>query len=171
MDIKVNNAKVTEGDIVEVQWSCPEGQNAQISIDNGYKTAIDNVSGQGSKKFKLNRSKGKTVFTITAQENGKTVSKKAAVRVKKLKPIKAKVNRNGFNGSTSASAGKAREKFNLLKSRLKYSWSVIPEKKKLAITVSFILLAVMIVTSFVPKFLFFGMMALLVYLMWVIYKK
>jgi len=39
MKFKVSRRIVREGDIIEVKWECPEAESAQITIDNGYRSA------------------------------------------------------------------------------------------------------------------------------------
>ncbi len=175
----INKTTVTEGDVVELQWSCAEGATAQLTIDNGYKSATMNVESQGNKQFRLNRSKGKTKLTLTSTVDGKSVSKKIAVRVKKMKVEKAEVIgedwKSRINRKRSQSKAVNRipfkDRWNMARSSFKYVWQAMPERKRLAYVILLILSLTMLLSLISPKFISFGIFALVAYLIVVIFKK
>ena len=54
IDLSVDKTKVTEGDVVEMTWSCFAAEKVQLILDNGYKSSTIDVEPSGSKKFRLN---------------------------------------------------------------------------------------------------------------------
>lgn len=179
MDFKADKTRVSEGEIVEVKWNCPKAESVKISINNGFKSATADVEKEGSKKYKLNRSNGQTVITLDALENGKPVKKEIKIKVRAPKPQKEKV----YEARPSGDSGKKydqykrmdrrpfREKWETFKTRLKYFWQSLPPQKKQAYILLFIIFVVMIVSSFYPRIIFFGMSALALYLLWTLMKR
>ncbi|MDD3200422.1 MAG: hypothetical protein PHP76_00300 [Bacteroidales bacterium] len=166
MEIRVSDTSVTEGEVVEVSWDCQSAQSAEITIDNGFKSQSVSVEAQGSKKFKLNRSKGKTKLSVTAVENGKKVTKSVAVRVRKQRPAKAKVNNKQYDSYKRMSTP-LKEKWNQTVEKVKYSWRSLTPTKRLSYKVLGILLIIIIISIFLPKFLMYGIMGLTLYMLFI----
>ena len=82
MTFDVDRTTVTEGDVVEVRWDCSGADRVELKIDNGYKASVLPLDITGTKRFRLNRSKGRTRLTITAHVGGKKYSKTLKVRIK-----------------------------------------------------------------------------------------
>ncbi|MCI2082384.1 MAG: hypothetical protein LKJ93_04265, partial [Bacteroidales bacterium] len=125
-------------------------------------------------------SKGKTILTLRVVENGKLKKKEISIKVKKEKPQKARPADNTGrrrNGSCGKSCplnnffAKAKSDFGNFFCRMKSVWNYLPDKKKLAYIVLGLIIVVMILASISPKLLIFGLMAIALYLFWIIFKK
>ena len=167
MTFKIDKDKVSEGEIVEVRWQCSDAESVSLTLDNGHSKTTIPVEKEGNKKFKLNRV-GKTTITITSTKNGKTTDKSGKVKVSarkydtyqrvgdsKIKELWEKISRSTRNYI----------------SKMKYGWSVMPKDKKQATTSLTIILAIMIISSFFPSAVFFGLSLLAVYCFYVLMKK
>lgn len=194
MDFKVDKKRVNEGDIVEVTWSCPQAESAKITINNGFRSSTSEVEKEGTKKYKLNRSNGKTVISLETVVNGKSVTQTQKIHVKKVREKKQKNGQDG-NGYRQTNGGNGqdgsryrqgekkydsyenlsnhpfREKINSWKSRLKYFWQMqSPQKRQSYILISAICI-IMIVAPFFPSIVYFGLCTIAFYLLWTIAKR
>ena len=88
MIFNIDRRVVTEGDVVEVTWQCAEAESVMLTLDNGYRSTNISLENNGSKRFRLNRSKGKTHLTITVRIQGKEYHKRIDVRVKKIPTVR-----------------------------------------------------------------------------------
>ena len=89
MIFEIDRHTVTEGDVVEVKWDCTGSEQTVLTLDNGFRATEIPLEPSGTKRFRLNRSKGRTHLTIAVTMGGKTYRKKIAVRVKKMPTMKA----------------------------------------------------------------------------------
>lgn len=138
LNFTADKHSVTEGDVIELNWQVPEGEGLSLTIDNGFKSQtlpIDSHS--GSKKFRLNRSQGKTKLTLSATHNGKTTTETIKVKVKKMKVTHAETiyeerkHRNPFRKGQNTT-GKTGEWINNQRNRFSYNWSLLTPQKKMA---------------------------------------
>lgn len=169
----IDRNTVTEGDTVEIRWDCSGAEKTFLTIDNGFKATRLEIENAGSKKFRLNRSKGKTLLTLEAMANGKTTRKRIGVRVKKLKTTRTQtVNDEVFRRQREEFARKPfREKWQLLKTAARTAWQYMPEKKRNAYRILGLILLVLLLLSISPIVLSVGLLALAVYVVCVILKK
>lgn len=168
LDFRIDKRTVTEGDIVYLQWSCSEAEQVQLIINNGYKANVLDVENNGNKKFRLNRSKGRTKLTLSVSYGGKIYTKTLAVRVKKQKTINPeyvdeKVRGRHFQG--------LKEKWESFKTKFKMLWQYLPERKRLAYILLSALAMLMLISMLYPKILGIGICVISLYLLWVILKK
>lgn len=170
IELSVDKTKVTEGDIVEVRWSCQPAETVKFTLDNGYKLNSIDVEPSGSKKFRLNRSKGKTHLVIMVTNAGKSYYKSVQVRVKKLKPTKAE-NVYDYTGAKGVRNNGLKNSWNNFKAKMKMAWGYMPDKKKLAFKLLGGLALVSIISMIWPKFMPIGVTILTIYLCYVIIKK
>lgn len=160
---KVDRDVVTEGDVVTVAWACPGALSAMLVLDNGYKAASMSVEAIGSKKFRLNRSKGKTKIVLeTTDAKGKTSRKVLKVRVKELEYTKAEE-----VGAENPFKKYIRE----IPQKIKLSWSALDGRKKMAYIVIWSILLTLLLSLINPIFMQIGLTALMFYLAWVLLKK
>lgn len=173
INFNTDKKSLTEGDIIELQWSCPAAERVDLTIDNGFRKSQVPLNASGTKKFRLNRSQGKTRLTITSWKEGKDTSKTIRVRVKSIPTLKAEaVDDEGRKvGAVKEWWNRMLTKWQSSDSRLKQAWQVMPEKKRLASTVMFILVGIAIVSAFAPRFMPTGMLLLMLYLAWVMLKR
>lgn len=173
MIFTIDKDKVTEGDIVELKWDRTGSTSTSITIDNGYKSVTSAVESCGSKRIRLNRSKGRTKFILTAEIDGKTKVDKLSVRVKKVKAEKAKASNpdSGYAKYTRLDNNNFKDKIRDLRTNLRFAWQRQSEKNRFAIVVLSLLALILIITSLAPKFIFFGLTVLALYILISIYKK
>lgn len=174
MVFDIDKTAVVEGDVVNIHWNCPPGSQVRLCIDNGYRSAAMDVEPNGTKQFRLHRSKGRTKLILTATLEGKSMSRKIAVRVKKMKVEKAEVIDDGWKSrrkSKSAHRIPFRERWNLARSSFKYVWQALPERKRLAYVVLFILSMTMLLSLISPKMVSVGITMLAAYLIYIIFKR
>lgn len=174
MEFYVDKTKVTEGDIVQVKWKCPKGEGVRITIDNGFKSSSIDVEEKGTKKFRINRSNGQTVISLDATVKGKPVNRKIAIKVK---APKTETN-NGYdsyerldNNKFKTFLNNIKEKCKSLKYKFKMFWQSLPPQKKQAYILLLIIFVIMIVSSFYPRIIFYGMTVLSLYLLWTLMKR
>ncbi len=168
LDFRIDKTTVVEGDIVYIQWSCPEAEQTQLIINNGFKANVLDVESTGNKKFRLNRSKGRTKLSLSVSLNGKIHTKTIAVRVKKQKTINPEyVDANNQNKTLEGLKGKWQN----LKTKIKYSWQYLPERKRLAYVILSLLAILMLLSSFFPQIIGIGVCVVAFYLLIVILKK
>ena len=84
MTFTTDRTALVEGEVISVTWDCLDAERVELSIDNGYKASIVPLEKAGTKRFRLNRSKGRTRLTITAWVGGKSYSKTIKVRVHEM---------------------------------------------------------------------------------------
>lgn len=170
-----NTSTITEGDVIDIQWNCEPAESVKLSIDNGFKRDDFEIEKSGSKRFRLKRSKGKTILTITATNEGKEYSKTLKIKVKELKAINAEtISDNqgfGFNGSGQNVGEKFSNWWRNAKMKMLYTWIALPPNKKIAYIILNFMLLLLIITMIFPKFLFFGLILIIIYLFYILMKK
>lgn len=171
MTFTTDRTTVTEGDIVEVRWDCPGAEGVDLTIDNGYKSSVIPLETSGSKRFRLNRSKGRTRLVLTARVDGKGFSKAIRVKVKEIPLTKAEtVDHRG------KPMGWAKRLWNMPKwqsflTRYRQGRQAMPKEKKLASNLLLMLGAVLLLGTLIPFVLPLGLFALACYLMWIVLKR
>ena len=171
MTFTTDRTTVTEGDIVEVRWSCPGSSSVDLTIDNGYKASVIPLETDGSKRFRLNRSKGRTKLTLTAHVDGKPYSKTLRVKVKEMPVTKAET--VDHQGRT---LGKLQQWINMPKwqslwRNYRQSRMAMPKEKRLASRILLLLGAVLLLATFAPRLFGVGIFAIAGYLVWVLLKR
>ncbi len=162
MTFDIDRTTVTEGDVVEVRWNCTGADRVELKIDNGYKASVLPLDINGTKRFRLNRSKGRTALTITAWKDGKHGSKTIRVRVKEMPTTHAEtVDQKG------RTMGPIRQWWQQTRPRLQ----AMPAEKRIAMRTMAILAILLLVSSFLPVLFGFGVIALMFYLLYIILKK
>ena len=162
MTFNVDRTSVTEGDVVEIKWDCTGADRVELKIDNGYKATVLPLDTSGSKRFRLHRSKGRTALTVTAWKDGKHGSKTVKVRVTDMPTTHAE---------TVDSQGKRVGQASQWWQQTKQRFAALPPDKRMAARVLLILAAVMLVSIFLPRLFMLGILALTVYLVYVIWKR
>lgn len=162
MTFDIDRTTVTEGDIVEVRWDCTGADRVELNIDNGFKASVIPLDIAGTKRFRLNRSKGRTALTITAWKDGKSGSKTLKVRVKEMPTTHADT--VDSQGHTMGSLRQWWQKTTL-------RWQGLTPEKRMAARVLLILAGILLVAMILPAFLLLGITALMVYLVFALWKK
>ncbi len=153
MIFKTDRCCVTEGEVVEINWQCEGAENVTLTIDNGFRTTEIPLETSGSKRFRLNRSKGKTHMTIAVTTQGKTHRKTIDVRVKKLANVKAEtVDGNGKKiGLLRHQWQKILTSWHGFTAKLRFAMSTLPEGKQIIIKLMAILGVLLIISLIWPK--------------------
>ena len=162
MTFNVDRTTVTEGDIVEVRWDCSGAERVELKIDNGYKATVLPLEISGSKRFRLHRSKGRTSLTITAWKDGKHGSKTIKVRVTDIPTAHAE---------TVDNQGRKVSGIQQWWQQTKLRYQSLPSDKRVAANVTMIVAAMLLLTLLSPRLLMIGLLGLLFYLLYVLWKK
>lgn len=160
MKLKIDKSRVNEGDVVTVKWDA--GRSVDVSgttivIDNGFKKAEIPVERSGEKKFRLNRSNGQTVISVSAVADGKSVRAEQRVMVKSAKR---------YDSYTTVGTNKFKELFSRIFTRIRCSWQGIPVGKRHSWIMLAILLAAFVLSVFYTEAAFYGLGILTIYLIW-----
>ena len=171
MTFTTDRTTVTEGEIVEVHWDCPGASSVDMTIDNGFKSSVIPLEQGGSKRFRLNRSKGRTKMTLTAYVEGKPYSKTIRVKVKEIPVTKAET--VDHQGRTMS---RLRQWLNMPRWQMfwrnyRQAKMAMPKEKRLASRILLLLGLVMLLSTLSPVLMGVGMMAVAGYLGWVILKR
>jgi len=165
MKLKVNKHRITEGDVVEIKWDCRDLKavsGATVTIDNGFKKSSLPVEISGSKKFRLNRSEGDTVITVSAVADGMSFSKEQKVTVK---PQKKKYDSYTTVGNHPINDF-FKKIFGGLSLKIRGGWQLLPPNKRHAWVMLGILLICFVLSLFWPESAFYGLGLLTIYLIW-----
>lgn len=170
-----NTDTVMEGDVIDIQWNCSPAESVKLTIDNGFKSNTIDIENSGSKRFRLNRSKGKTKLTITTTNEGKEYSKTLKIKVKEMEAIHAETINDSqhsfFNNFRQNNGGKFSNWWQNIKMSLVYAWMALPPNKKIAYIILNFLMLLLIISLIFPKFLIFGLILIIIYLLYILMKK
>ncbi len=169
MTFKTDRTSLVEGDVITVEWDCHEAERVELSIDNGYKASIVPLEKSGTKRFRLNRSKGRTRLTITAWVGGKSYSKTIKVRVSTMATIHAET--VGDDYATRPPRKGLAAKWNEIATHWKMAWQVMTPEKRLATRILTIIAVTLLLSLLAPRLFIIGMLAVVGYLLWVMWKK
>jgi len=165
MKLKVNKHRITEGGVVEVRWDCRDlktASGATVTIDNGFKKSSLPVEVSGSKKFRLNRSEGDTVITVSAVADGMSFSKEQKVTVKPQK--------KRYDSYTTVGSHPINEFFKKISRgislKIRGGWQSLPQDKRHAWLMLGILLICFMLSLFWTEVAFYGLGILTIYLIW-----
>lgn len=171
MTFTVDRTSVTEGDVVEVRWDCNGADRVELTIDNGFKVSTMPVDVEGSKRFRLNRSKGHTDLTVRVWVDGKEDSKTLRVKVKPIPVTEAEtVDDRGRHVSGF------RQWWQTIMTRWQSSagnrrLQSLPPTKRMAVRDAGLLLVVLAVSFIAPGLLRLLLIVLVAYLLWQALKK
>lgn len=173
MIFDIDRRSVTEGDIVEVTWRCEGAEQVGLTLDNGYRKTDIPLTISGSKRFRLNRSKGRTRLTIAATVDGKVYRKTHRVRVKEMPVLRAEtVDHRGRRQSRLGQWWQQRlTKWHDFRNKQRYLLRALPERKQMAVRMLLILGGIMLLSAIWPRLYGLGMIALVVYLGVVLLKR
>lgn len=173
MTFDIDRHTVTEGDVVELTWQCDGAEGVTLTIDNGYRTTDIPLEIRGSKRFRLNRSKGRTHLTIAVTMEGKTYRKKINVRVKKMPTVRAETvdHRGNRMGWMTQWRQRMLTKWHDFRSKLRLAMQTLPERKQVAVKMLLILAIVFIVSAIWPKAYGTALFLLSLYLVLVLIRR
>ena len=171
MTFTTDRTTVNEGEIVEVRWDCPGAESVDLTIDNGYKTSVIPLEIGGSKRFRLNRSKGRTRLVLTAHVGGKGFSKAIKVKVKEIPVTRAETVDQRGNPMGWLKRMWNMPKWQAFLARYRQGRQAMPKEKKLASNLLMILGAILLLGTIFPILLPVGIFALACYLMWIVLKR
>ena len=173
MIFEIDKRTVTEGDVVQLNWQCLGAEKAELIIDNGFRTSIIPVETVGTKRFRLNRSKGRTQLTMAVDIDGKTFRKRISVWVKKMPTVKAET--VDSRGRAMSGIGQWWQrivtKWHDYRSKMKFAMQVLPERKQLALKLLAIIGIILLVSALWPKFYSAALLLIIVYLFFVLLRR
>lgn len=169
MTFKTDREALVEGEVITVEWDCLEAERVELSIDNGYKASVVPLEKSGTKRFRLNRSKGRTRLTITAWVGGKSYSKTIKVKVREMPTTRTETVGDDY-AQRPPKKGLA-AKWQELQLRWQMAWQAMTPDKKVASRVLIIIAATLLLCLVVPRLLIFGVLAVVAYLVWYIRRK
>lgn len=166
MTFTTDRTSLTEGEIIEITWDCHEAERVELTIDNGYKATAISLDLTGTKRFRLNRSRGKTKLTLTAWVNGKDYSKTISVRVAEMPVTHAET-----VDDKGRPVGRLRQWWQTYSQRMRTAYSAMPPHKQLATRLLAIMGGILLLSLAWPRIVYFGFLGLLVYLVVVVNKR
>lgn len=169
MTFKTDRETLVEGEVITVEWDCLEAERVELSIDNGYKASVVPLEKSGTKRFRLNRSKGRTRLTITAWVGGKSYSKTIKVKVREMPTTRTETVGDDYAQRPPKSG--VQGWWQSVTSRYRAALDVMPPAKRLATRLLTIIAAVMLLSLLFPRLFFFGLLVVTGYLVWYIWKK
>lgn len=173
MTFDIDRRSVTEGDVVEITWNCIASEQTDLTINNGYKTTTIQLPAEGSKRFRLNRSKGRTKLTIGVVIDGKRYTKKIKVRVKPMPTVHAEtVDHQGRKQSRLKMWWHGvLTKCHDFRRRTKSSMAELPERKQIAVKMLTLLGILLILSAIWPQIYSFGYLILIIYLTVMLFRR
>lgn len=166
MTFTTDRTSLTEGEIIEITWDCHEAERVELTIDNGFKATAIGLDLAGSKRFRLNRSRGKTKLTLTAWVQGKAYSKTIKVKVAGMPTTEAEtVDDNG------KPVGKMRQWWQTYRQRWSTSYNAMPPDKQLATRLLAIMGGILLLSLLWPRIIVMGFLGLLVYLVVIVNRR
>ena len=162
MTFEVDRRTVCEGDVVEVRWDCTGADRVELKIDNGFKASVIALDLVGTKRFRLNRSKGRTALTVTAWLGNRSGSKTIKVRVKEPQAVRAET--VDAQGRTVSSAKESWQ-------RLQQRWRALPPDKRLASRIAMFMCGALLVGLLFPPLFMIGLAVVMGYLLYYIWKR
>lgn len=180
MTFDIDRRTITEGDIVEISWQCEGADSVSLTLNNGFKTNEIALEISGTKRFRLNRSKGRTKLTLTVTIQGKKHQKTIHVKVKKMPTFKTETIDN--NGKYRRAMPRLYKILNQLWQKIMSKWrgttskinltlQSLPLKKQIAVKL-LALISVMLIISFIwPRFYTFALTLLSLYLIVTLIRK
>ena len=163
MTFTTDRTSLTEGEIIEITWDCHEAESVELTIDNGFKSTAIALDLVGTKRFRLNRSRGKTKLTLTAHVNGHDYSKTIKVRVAEMPTTQAEtVDDKGKTVSRGS------QWLQDLGRRWRTSWQGMTPVKQLATKILAALAVLMLFSRLLPALFFLGLVAIMIWLVIII---
>lgn len=163
MTFTTDRTSLTEGEIIEITWDCHEAERVELTIDNGFKTTAIPLDLTGTKRFRLNRSRGKTKLTLTATVNGHDYSKTIKVKVAEMPTAHAEtVDDKGKTVSRGS------QWLQDLGRRWRTTWQGMTPVKQLATKILVALAVLMLFSRLLPALFFFGLLAIMIWMVFVI---
>lgn len=173
MIFQIDRHSVTEGDVVELTWDCPGSERTELTIDNGFRATQIPLETSGTKRFRLNRSKGRTHLTIAITMGGKTYRKKIDVRVKKMPTVKAET--VDHRGRKVGAAGQWWQgivtKWHDLRGKIRMALQALPERKQMAVKLLAIIGVALMLTAIWPRLYSVVLTLVIVYLFIVLIRR
>jgi len=162
MTFTTDRTTLTEGEVITVTWDCTGAERVELGIDNGFKATSLPLDISGVKRFRLNRSKGRTNLTITAWVNGKNYSKTIKVKVRELRATHAETVGDNYASQPPKKglAGKWQE----FKVRWQASWNAMPPIKQLYARLLSMIAGILILSLIIPWIMPIGLVCMGIYL-------
>ncbi|MBR1799349.1 MAG: hypothetical protein IJ761_05565 [Bacteroidales bacterium] len=165
--------RLTEGEVVVLQWQCEGAQQVNLTIDNGYRTSTMPLENEGTKKLRLNRSKGRTKMRLSVMIDGHEYHKTLRIAVRPMPTTRADwVDDRGRKTGFWQRLGQIRHRHNQPRAQLWYRfWHGLSATKRLAFVVLVALMVVSLATRLFPHAMPVGITLIGLGLLWVLWKR
>lgn len=171
MTFDIDRRSVTEGDIVEINWQCEGAESVTLTIDNGYRSTDIPLETNGSKRFRLNRSKGKTHLTLAVMIMGKRHEKKINVRVKPMPTTHAETLDQQGRSLSFVKRWWLQLQTRWHNSKLYHAYQILPETKQVIVKILLAVWLLIIVSSIWPRAAFISLGLLVIYLTYLLIRR
>lgn len=169
MTFKTDRTALVEGEVITIEWDCLDAERVELSIDNGFKASVVPLENAGTKRFRLNRSKGRTRLTITAWVNGKSYSKTIKVKVNEIPTTRTETVGDDY-AQRPPKKGLA-AKWQELQLRWQMAWQAMTPDKKIATRILVAVALILLLMPLLRWILPLGLLAIVGYLLWFILKR
>lgn len=163
MTFTTDQTTLIEGEIIGITWDCREAERVELTIDNGYKSTVLPLDLYGTKRFRLNRSRGKTKLIITAWVGGRSFSKTIKVRV-----LEVPANHPEILDDKGNTVSGFRQWLDTVTRRWRTTWQGMTPVKQLATKILVALAVLMLFSRLLPALFFFGLLAIMIWMVFVI---
>ena len=86
MALSTDRKSASEGEYIDIRWDCNACPDSLfLSVDSGYQQYSIAVADSASTRITMNRSKGKTIITLTGVISGKKVTESVEIRIRNRK--------------------------------------------------------------------------------------
>lgn len=167
MTFTTDRTTLTEGEIITVTWDCHEAERVELTIDNGYKATPIALELTGTKRFRLNRSKGRTRLTVTAWVGGKSYSKTIKVKVLDIPTTHAETvdDKGNTIGGINRLTGKLGAWWRKQRTLYNERMAALTPEKRLALRITRWLVAAIILLPILPVVGLMALLAIEIYLL------
>lgn len=171
MTFNIDRRSVTEGDIVEINWQCEGAESVTLTIDNGYRTTDIPLEINGTKRFRLNRSKGKTHLILAVIIMGKRYTKKINVRVKPMPTTRTETIDQQGRSIPIVKRWWQQMLSRWHGSKVYHAYKMLPETKQVIVKILLLLWLLIIISSIWPRITFLTLGLMAIYLTFLLVRR
>ena len=142
INFSIDRKNAREGESVMVAWECGMPDAVTLTIENGYESSRIQLPDSGSRAILIGKSKGKTTLRLTVAKGGKIERKELTIKVKNIKPIRAKAYRPRTKFSLRDLLRRVGEWWRSFCSRVSYAWRTMPPKRQRFYKILLLVLAI-----------------------------
>jgi|GEM_PF-3474766 len=169
----IDKTRVTEHEYITVRWECGMPDQVSLTVEDGTRQVFQ-LGDSGTKVIEASGNTDIIRLTLRASVKGNVYHKELSVKVR---------HRDAKSGKGHRSSRRQRERkptsvISNIKNwwdegiyRVRTTWSYLPENKKLALETIGLMCCVMLLAPISPKLVYWGIIAVITFLTWVIYRQ